>query len=151
VLVYYAAPMEGRWWPISAVAGFVAVAGLVPLTLRQTRRILASQHPLFDVANALGIVVAVVVLGFATTYYTVQIHAPDQIEGLATKTDSIYFTVTVLATVGFGDIHPAGQVARAIATVNMLTNVAAVAVSVRMVAWAGKKRVNEEGVAGRVL
>jgi hypothetical protein len=33
-----------------------------------------------------------------------------------TRTDSLYFTVTVFATAGFGDISPASQVARLVVT-----------------------------------
>ena len=40
-----------------------------------------------------------------------------QIPGLETRLDSIYFTVTTLSTVGFGDIAAHSQGARAVVTV----------------------------------
>ena len=143
VTLYYVLPMRGPWWPISAIAGPLAVVALVPLTKRQTRRILASEQPIADVARALAVLFVVIVLGFASTYYAIDIHAPSQIVGIETKTDSLYFTVTVLSTVGFGDIHPVGEFARVITTIDMVTNLVAVAVSVRLVTWAGKRRVDE--------
>jgi voltage-gated potassium channel len=36
------------------------------------------------------------------------------------RTDSLYFTVTVFATVGFGDIFPASQMARLVVTAQMI-------------------------------
>ena len=56
----------------------------------------------------------VLILTFAGTYVVLADH-PGQMEGIETKIDALYFTVTTLATVGFGDIHPVGQVARVVA------------------------------------
>ena len=42
---------------------------------------------------------------------------------LQTKTDALYFAVTTLTTVGFGDVHAQGQVARGLIIVQMVFNV----------------------------
>lgn len=138
---YFAAPMRGRWWPLGAIAGPLGLVALVPMSIRHTKRILASAHPLSSVARAIAAILVLLVLGFATTYYVIETHAPDQLEGLRTKIDALYFTVTVLTTVGFGDIHPTGQLARAVTTFHMLANLLVVGVSVRLVVWAGRRRV----------
>ena len=52
---------------------------------------------------------------------------PSQIAGLHTRLDSLYFATTTLATVGTGDVHAAGQVARALVLVQMIFNVVFVA------------------------
>ena len=41
---------------------------------------------------------------------------------METRTDSLYFSVTTMATVGFGDVHAAGPVARVMVTVQMVFN-----------------------------
>ena len=40
--------------------------------------------------------------------------------GSLTRTDSLYFTVTIFATVGFGDITATSQVARVVVIAQML-------------------------------
>ncbi|RKE19843.1 potassium channel family protein [Streptomyces sp. TLI_171] len=48
---------------------------------------------------------------------------PGELDGLTTKIDALYFTVITMATVGYGDIHPAGQVARVVVMVQLLYTV----------------------------
>ena len=43
----------------------------------------------------------------------------DQFAELETKTDALYFTLSTLATVGFGDVHAAGQLGRALVSVQV--------------------------------
>jgi hypothetical protein len=140
VALYYVLPMKGRLWPVGAIAGPAAAVALAPLTMRHLRRVLVSERPLLDGAFALAIVAVVLILGFSTTYWIMSVQSADEFTGIATKTDALYFTVTVLATVGFGDVHPIGQVARAVTTVNMLTNIVILAFSVRVLTWAARQR-----------
>jgi voltage-gated potassium channel len=140
VALYYVLPMRGRLWPLGAIAGPAAAVALAPLTRRHLRRVLVSDRPIVDVACALALIAVVLVLGFATTYWILQTQSPGEFDGIVTKTDSLYFTVTVLSTVGFGDVHPVGQVARAVTTMNMLTNIVILAVAVRLFGWAAHQR-----------
>jgi voltage-gated potassium channel len=45
--------------------------------------------------------------------------------GLETKTDALYFALTTLATVGFGDVHAEGQVARLLLIAQIIFNIVA--------------------------
>jgi hypothetical protein len=47
---------------------------------------------------------------------------PGEFVSLETKTDALYFAVTTLVTVGFGDVHAQGQVARGLVVVQMVFN-----------------------------
>ena len=49
------------------------------------------------------------VVSFAAVYYVLGTEMEGQMNGISTKTDSLYFTVTMLSTVGFGDITAVGQ------------------------------------------
>jgi hypothetical protein len=43
-------------------------------------------------------------------------------DGLQTRTDSLYFTMVTMATIGFGDIHAQGQIARVLVMVLIVFN-----------------------------
>jgi voltage-gated potassium channel len=65
--------------------------------------------------NGLVAVLCVAVVFFAQAYLLL---AKDggQFAGLHTRTDALYFTMSTLSTIGFGDVHATGQVARAAVT-----------------------------------
>jgi uncharacterized protein with GYD domain len=50
-----------------------------------------------------------------------------------TRLDSAYFTVTVFATVGFGDIVAVTQAGRAVALVQMISDLAIIGIVARIV------------------
>ena len=56
---------------------------------------------------------------FALTYYIIQTTDPTQFVDLATRTDAHYYTVITLGTVGYGDVHAAGQLARVISMIQV--------------------------------
>ncbi|MFD8594718.1 potassium channel family protein [Kitasatospora sp. NPDC059646] len=59
---------------------------------------------------------------FATAYLAMS-KQPGELVGLNTKVDALYFTVITMATVGYGDIHPAGQAARIVVMLQLLYTV----------------------------
>ena len=88
------------------------------------------RHQLVDADRRIdGLVVALMlsVLGFALGFYVMAERNPTQLPGLDTRLDSLYFTMTTLLTIGFGDIHAAGQAARALVLVQMVFNVVIIA------------------------
>ena len=54
-----------------------------------------------------------------------------QFIGLSTKTDALYFAMTTLTTVGFGDISAHGQLARQLLLVQLLFNIIVIASAAR--------------------
>ncbi|WP_203453608.1 potassium channel family protein [Jiangella aurantiaca] len=66
-----------------------------------------------------GLSVPAVVVFFAVSYYLIERNTPGEFEGLATRTDALFYTVVTLRTVGYGDVHAAGQAARAGTTVQI--------------------------------
>jgi hypothetical protein len=69
----------------------------------------------------------IVVVIFAFTYYVIAMRMSDQMDGIETRIDSLYFTMSMMTTVGFGDIHASGQLGRSLATVNMAFNIVFIA------------------------
>jgi voltage-gated potassium channel Kch len=49
-----------------------------------------------------------------------------------TRTDSLYFTVTIFATVGFGDISPASEAARILVMAQMILDLIVLGLGIRI-------------------
>jgi voltage-gated potassium channel len=56
-----------------------------------------------------------------------------------TRTDFLYFTVTVFSTVGFGDITPKSEPARTVLIVQMLGDVAPLGAGIRILVGAVRR------------
>ena len=81
----------------------------------------------------LGLMFEFVLLIFALTYYTLSVYSHREMAGIHTRLDALYFTTTTMATVGFGDIHPVGQLARGITTIHVGFDVLFAAALVRLI------------------
>jgi hypothetical protein len=90
------------------------------LAALQVRSVVRAEHPTLRAAEALAFTVPLFLLLFATAYVVLDASASDQFSESLTRTDALYFVVTVFATVGFGDIAPIGQIARMLTTAQMI-------------------------------
>lgn len=87
--------------------------------------------PIGERVIVLAVMVLETVLMFASVYLEL-IQVPGQILGLQTPLDAVYFTMTTLMTIGFGDISAEGQLARGVVLVQMLFTVLVLSSSVRL-------------------
>jgi len=104
--------------------GVIVVSGVVILaavTFHQVRSIIRSAHPAVKAVEALTLTVPLFLLLFAATYFLISQadSGSFNLSGL-TRSDTLYFTVTVFATVGFGDIVATSHTARLLVTVQMV-------------------------------
>ncbi|GAB7005721.1 hypothetical protein JCM18899A_31940 [Nocardioides sp. AN3] len=79
--------------------------------------------------NIDGLLLALIVgvLGFSLGFYVLELRQPGQIVGLSTRVDALYFTMATVLTIGYGDVHAAGQAARILVLVQMVYNVVVIA------------------------
>ena len=133
LVVYYEAPLDR---PLDAVTGLLFVAGLVlfaAVVTYQVRSILRSQQPRLRAIRALAVGVPLLLVIFAATYSIVATQQPGAFTEPLSRTDGLYFTVTVFATVGFGDIAPVTELARVLVTVQMLVGLITVGLVAKLV------------------
>ena len=117
----------------------------VPLALHRLQKVLTSDRPGFEAVEALVQIVAMLVVGFAAVLYAMN-RDGTQVSGLDTRIDAIYFTVTTLSTVGFGDIHAASQADADRRDRAIAFNLLFVGVAVRVFIGAAKRRVDQRAV-----
>ena len=73
---------------------------------------------------------------FAGTYVVMATMSASNFGGHLTHTDGLYFTVTVLSTVGFGDITAKTEAARLVVTGQMIADLVILALAVKIVVGA---------------
>jgi voltage-gated potassium channel len=130
VVLYYELPLDHvRNVPVTLVVGVVILAVVTVLQLRVIGR---SAFPAVRAIEALATTVPLFLLLFASAYVIMADANPANFSTHPlTRTDGLYFTVTVFSTVGFGDITAASQSARLVVTVQMLLDLAALGLVVR--------------------
>ncbi|MFZ4718395.1 MAG: potassium channel family protein [Ilumatobacteraceae bacterium] len=139
LLVYACIPLQDQWWWIGMLVGIAALVAMTPFAVRRAAAVATAPNPVFAAAQALTIVVAMLVFGFSGVYLAIDRHH-DQFVGLQGKVDAVYFTVTTLSTVGYGDVHAVGRTARIIVTLQILVDLSLFAVVVRMLVGAARSR-----------
>jgi voltage-gated potassium channel len=133
VAAYYAAPLDR---PLDRRTGLLLGSALLlfgVLVAVQVRGILRSQRPRLRAIQALIVGVPMLIVVFAATYCTVDAQQPGAFSEALSRTDGLYFTVTVFATVGFGDITPVTQLARVLVTIQMIVGLLTVGVIAKVV------------------
>jgi hypothetical protein len=135
-------PLRGERWWLGALIGVLALVAIAPLATRRLRAVLASERPILEAFEALLLLLAMLIIGFAAVYYALD-HDGSQFNGLDTRIDAIYFTVTTLSTAGFGDVSATGQAARVLVTIQLLFDLAVVGVAVRIFASVARRRADQ--------
>jgi voltage-gated potassium channel len=137
IALYYLAPLDqltGISLLLSLIIGLLVLAAM---TAYQVSAILRAVHPEVRAVEALATTVLLFLLLFSATYFLMSHTSGSNFNVHAlTRTDSIYFTVTVFATVGFGDISPASQAARLVVTAQMILNLIVLGLGVKVIVGA---------------
>jgi voltage-gated potassium channel len=120
---YYLLPFDraATWEVITLLA--VGLLALVVLIGFQVRAIVRSPFPNLRAIEALATSLPLFLLLFAGAYYVMARLAPGSFGSHLTRTDAMYFTVTVFTTVGFGDISAKTETARLVVTGQMIADV----------------------------
>src|SRR5271157_2667104 len=148
VVLYYVLPLDRPWDSDTAVRlliGLLVVAGVVAWGVKI---ITGSRYPGVRAAEALALVLPFFLLLFASTYFVMERNSAASFTEPLTKTDALYFTVTVFSTVGFGDIAPKSEAARVLLIIQMLGDLALLGAGARILLGAvrrGQQRRLEAG------
>ena len=116
--IYYLLPDRGRLssasWTVLFVSGVVIIGVLIVLAVGRLMRAGPEVR-----LQRLFVLLCVAIMFFAEVYYLLAL-MPGQFDSLYTRTDALYFTITTLSTVGYGDVHATGQLAREAVTIQIV-------------------------------
>jgi hypothetical protein len=143
VTAYYLLPLDRlRGLPFAIpLTGGIAI--LTAVSVYQLRAILRAANPGVRAVEALASTVPLFLLLFASIYYLMaQSAASNFSEHPLTRTDTLYFTLTVFTTVGFGDITATSQSARILVSSQMVLDLIVLGLGVR--AFIGAVRISRD-------
>jgi hypothetical protein len=114
------------------------LALVIGVIVWQVRRILHAQYPELRAMEALGVILAVFLVLFSTLYLSMSHHAGSTFTQPLDHMGSLYFTVTVFTTVGFGDISAKTDTARALVSTQMVLDLVLLGAVARLLVTAAR-------------
>jgi len=139
LVAYYAFPVSFDDSPgvvvvslVATLAGLALIGSSMVAELIHLRRGEKSRS-----TSGLAMLIELLVVAFSLAFFLLELASPGQIVDLRTRTDALYFTLSTMATVGYGDVHAEGQAARALVCGVIAFDVVIVASLVR---WSTMRR-----------
>jgi voltage-gated potassium channel len=137
-LLFYLLPVDNRT-ETSAVV--LLVGGLVvflSVLSWQVRQIIKADYPGLRAVESAGTAVPLLIVVFAFVYLNLATGNPGTFTQPLSRSGAIYFTVTVLSTVGFGDITPVGDTPRLIVSLQMILDLVLIGFILRLLTGAAR-------------
>jgi len=146
--LYAVVPVAGKSGAAALVElmlGLLVFAGVLAWLVRS---IVRAAHPELRAVEALAVAVPVLIIVFAFTYLSVSRANPASFSQRLDRVGAMYFTVSVISTVGFGDIVAKNDGARVLVTIQVLLDLVLVVGIARTVVFAARIGVHRQQ-AGR--
>jgi len=128
---------------IPAVLLLVGLAVYIWFVKREVERVLGSRYPEVLAVEGLILSAALFMVIFATIYLVIDGLNPGSFTEPLSHLSSHYLTLTILSTVGFGDITAVTDQARLAVMIQMAMTLGFLAVTIRVFAWATKRALAE--------
>ncbi len=139
IAAYYVCPLEHRAHQSVALRLFLALTVFSVVLAIEVRQITKNDRPMLRAGVAMATIIPLFLVVFAWIYLTMSKSNPAAFGETLNRTGALYFTVTVFSTVGFGDITPKTDPARIVAMVQMMSDLAVLAVVVRLILGAATR------------
>jgi voltage-gated potassium channel len=120
--------------PISIMA--IGTFCYIMVLRRQLHKIKRSRYPSLRAFEALILLAVAFLALFSASYVIISTSNPDAFTEPLDHFTAFYFALTVLATVGFGDITPTTEVARLVSMLQMAIDIGFIAVMLKLVSTA---------------
>jgi voltage-gated potassium channel len=135
--LYFLGPLDHVDGVPVGVSLAVALLVLLGVSILEIRAIVRAAHPGVRAIEALATIVPLFLFLFASSYFLLAQANPANFNShVLTRTDALYFTITIFATVGFGDITATSQHARLLVSVQMILDLLVLGLGIRVFAGA---------------
>ena len=114
---------------------------------RQISRVSRSRRPVLAAVEALVLVFGLFLCFFSLLYVSLSTSDPDAFTQDVDKVAGIYFTTTVLTTVGFGDISPVSDTARVMVTLQMVLGMVLIGTAFKALGFSAKRAVTSRNIS----
>jgi voltage-gated potassium channel len=144
--IYYVLPVPGHIdeasWAVLFGCGLAVLAVLIVLSIVRLLRV-------GEQTRVRTLVLLLCITVFFFSYADVALAGiAGQFVSLHTKTDGLYFSVSTLATVGFGDVHATGQAARIAVTLQIVFNLVFLGSAIAMITGLWRERARRRATGG---
>jgi len=129
----------GVGWLVLQLVVFAAIVGA------QVPAIIRSRYPVLRAIEALALLVTVYLLIFARIYVANSQNDPAGFSSPLDHVTALYFTVTVFATVGFGDVVALTNSMKMLVTAQMLLNLVVLGLGIRLLTSAARRGIARRG------
>jgi voltage-gated potassium channel len=138
IALYGALPAADRTGIGTLVELFIGLVIFAAVLGWQVLKIMGAEHPELRAAEALAVSIPVVLIVFAFTYLSLSHAQPNAFSERLDHVGSMYFTITVVSTVGFGDIVAKTHAARILVSFQIMLDLVLLVGIVRAVFFAAQ-------------
>jgi voltage-gated potassium channel len=145
LILYAAVPVPGTSGVgalIGLIVGFVVFVGLVGW---QIRSILSAEHPILRGIEVVAFALVLLIVVFAFAYLSIARADAAAFSEALDHVGALYYTVSTVSTVGFGDISAVSDPARILVTVQMLLDLALIAGFARLMILVTRTGLRRQG------
>jgi hypothetical protein len=140
LVVYALVPLRGGSTmlavTVTACVGLVVFGGVF---VHQVRAIRRSPTPTLAGVEALVLVYGTFLVQFAVLYVTLSVSDAGAFDEVLNRVGGLYLSITVLSTVGFGDITPASDLARILVSIQMIADIVLIGTAFRILSTTARK------------
>lgn len=131
IVAYALIPFDGaETWTVILI-GLVGLVVIVAVAGLQLHAITIAPMPSIKAVETLGLIVPLVVFWFAAIYYALSASSSGSFDEDLNHVGAVYFSMTTLTTIGYGDISAQTDTARVLVMMQMVINVLVVGLAVR--------------------
>lgn len=138
-VAYFLVPMDTNGRNSALWVLLLVLLAVTALIAWQTWLILRAQFPYVQAVEALACIIPLFIVGFATVYFLLSDSSTANFNVPLTRLDSLYFVVTVLSTVGFGDIVGRSEIARTIVMIQIVCDLMLIVFGLKVMLGAVKR------------